>query len=43
MFDPRTRRLTGRPAGRRASGHTPSADGWDEFKGYHRGRTEATG
>ncbi|MFD0901274.1 hypothetical protein [Actinomadura sediminis] len=43
VFDRRTRRLTGRPAGWRASGYTPSADGWDEFKGYYRGRTEATG
>ncbi|MBE1534007.1 hypothetical protein [Actinomadura algeriensis] len=42
VFDPGSRRLTGRPAGWRASGYTPSADGWDEFKGYYRGRTEAT-
>ncbi|MFV2178896.1 hypothetical protein ACFHW2_07595 [Actinomadura sp. LOL_016] len=42
-FDPDTRRLTGRPAGWRASGYTPSADGWDEFRGYYRGRTEVTG
>ena len=43
VFDPETRRLTGRPAGWRASGYTPSADGWDEFKGYYQGRTEVPG
>ncbi|MFB4315511.1 hypothetical protein [Actinomadura sp. 21ATH] len=43
VFDPETRRLTGRPAGWRASGYTPSADGWDEFTGYYQDRTEVPG
>ncbi|MFD0855400.1 hypothetical protein ACFQ07_24375, partial [Actinomadura adrarensis] len=43
VFDPENKRLRARPAGWRASGYTPSVDGWDEFKGYYQGRTEVPG
>jgi hypothetical protein len=43
VFDPATKRLRGRPAGWSASGYTPSADGWDEFRGYYQDRTEVPG
>lgn len=43
VFDPATRRLTGRPVGWRVSGYMPAAEGRPEFRGYYQGRTEATG
>ncbi|GAA2594422.1 hypothetical protein SMC26_45010 [Actinomadura fulvescens] len=41
VFDPATKRLTGRPVGWQVSGYTPSADGWDDFRGYYQGRDKA--
>ncbi|SEG90769.1 Tat (twin-arginine translocation) pathway signal sequence [Thermomonospora echinospora] len=43
VFDPQTRRLRGRPVGWRICGYTPSADGWDEHRGYYQGRKQVTG
>ncbi|MBA8948856.1 hypothetical protein ACFQU9_31425 [Actinomadura namibiensis] len=43
VFDPATRRLTGRPVGWQVSGYTPSIDGWDEYRGYYQGRRKVTG
>jgi hypothetical protein len=42
-FDPDTRALTGRPVGWQLSNYQPTTAGWDDFKGYWKGRTEATG
>jgi hypothetical protein len=43
VFDPVTRRLTGRPVGWSATGYQPNGPvaGWDEFHGYFRGHTTA--
>ena len=45
VFDPATRRLTGRPVGWQIASYQPNGvvDGWDDFKGYYQGRTEVTG
>ncbi|MGH9274144.1 MAG: hypothetical protein ACRDZU_05795 [Acidimicrobiales bacterium] len=40
-FDPETRTLTAEPVGHRISTYTPATAGWDELKGYWKGRTEA--
>lgn len=40
-FDKTTRTLTAEPVGHRISRYTPAAAGWDDFKGYWKGRTEA--
>jgi hypothetical protein len=40
-FDPVARKLTAEPVGHRISGYTPAAAGWDDLKGYWKGRTEA--
>lgn len=40
-FDPATRTLTDEPVGHRMSRYTRAAAGWDDFKGYWKGRTEA--
>jgi hypothetical protein len=40
-FDTTTRQLTSEPVGHRISRYTPAAAGWDDFKGYWKGRTEA--
>ena len=40
-FDTATRKLTAEPVGHRISRYTPAAAGWDDFKGYWKGRTEA--
>ncbi len=40
-FDTTTRELTAEPVGHRISKYTPAAAGWDDFKGYWKGRTEA--
>ena len=43
-FDPATRTLTGRPVGWEISGFRPGVlDGWDDFRGYYRGRTKVRG
>lgn len=44
-FDPRTRRLTGRPVGWRLTGFLPdnqTGDGWDELIGYYQDRREVS-
>jgi hypothetical protein len=40
-FDPVTRTLTAEPVGHRISAYSPAAAGWDDLKGYWKGRTEA--
>jgi hypothetical protein len=40
-WDKEKRVLTGNPIGHQISKYTPAAAGWDEFKGYWKGRTEA--
>jgi hypothetical protein len=40
-FDPVARKLTAEPVGHRISAYTPASAGWDELKGYWKGRTEA--
>jgi hypothetical protein len=45
QFDPRTRRLTGRPIGWQLAGFLPDnqpGDGWDELLGYYQDRREVT-
>ena len=43
VFDPETRKLTGRPVGWRLTGYQPRGPvrGWDEHKGYYQGRRRA--
>jgi hypothetical protein len=45
VFDPATRKLTGRPVGWAMSGYQPNGpvEGWDEFKGYFQGRKQVSG
>ncbi|MFI6518980.1 hypothetical protein ACIBF1_25715 [Spirillospora sp. NPDC050679] len=43
VFDPATKKLKGRPVGWQVSRYTPSADGWDEYRGYYQGRKKVTG
>jgi hypothetical protein len=40
-FDPATSKLTAEPVGHRISKYTRATAGWDDFKGYWKGRTEA--
>jgi hypothetical protein len=40
-FDRDARKLLGTPVGHTISKYTPAAAGWDELKGYWKGRTEA--
>lgn len=40
-WDPVARKLNGEPVGHRISKYAPAAAGWDDFKGYWQGRTEA--
>jgi hypothetical protein len=40
-YDLEKRALTGRPVGWTLSGYQHSVDGWDDFKGYWKGRKEA--
>jgi hypothetical protein len=43
VFDPKTKKLTGRPVGWKLSDYQPNGPvrGWDEFKGYYQGRRKA--
>jgi hypothetical protein len=43
VFDPATRSLTGRPVSWQISGYQPRGpvEGWDEHRGYYRGRRQA--
>src|SRR5207249_1434384 len=43
VFNPATRTLTGRPVGWQLTGYQPNGvvDGWNEFKGYYQGRSQA--
>lgn len=45
VFDPETRKLTGRPVGWETARYQPSGPvrGWDEHKGYYQGRRKASG
>ena len=45
VFDPRTGSLTARPVGWEISGYQPNGpvEGWDELKGYYRGRKKVSG
>lgn len=45
VFDPRTRTLTARPVSWDISGYQPNGpvEGWDELKGYYRGRKKVSG
>ncbi|TDD62141.1 hypothetical protein E1263_04495 [Kribbella antibiotica] len=42
VFDPKTRKLKGRPVSWQLSGYQPDGpvEGWDDFIGYYQGRTE---
>ena len=43
VFDPETKKLTGRPVGWELSGYQPNGPvrGWNELKGYYQGRRKA--
>ncbi|GAA2165660.1 hypothetical protein [Actinomadura napierensis] len=43
VFDPATKRLSGRPVGWRDSGYVPASEGRPEFRGYYQGRRKVTG
>lgn len=43
VYDRRSRELRGIPIGWKATKYEGVSDGWDEFIGYHQGRTEVTG